>query len=84
MSFSIISQFLFFFGGCPKFPFFDNLAQKARTPKHYKIGVSAKHFLKNRCASRNGHFGEKNQIQKFQLSILFASFFFNNKKLKFC
>ena len=24
---------MFFFGGCPKIAFFDNLAQKARTPK---------------------------------------------------
>ena len=31
-SFSVISQF-FLFGGCPKFPFFDNLAQEARTQK---------------------------------------------------
>ena len=33
MSFSVISQNFLFWGGCPKFPFFDNLAQKARTPK---------------------------------------------------
>ena len=32
-SFSIISQIFLFFGGCPKFPFFDNLAKKARTQK---------------------------------------------------
>ena len=56
MSFSAISHLFSLFGGCPKFPFFDNLAQKARTQKNYTIGVSAKHFLKNRCASRNGHF----------------------------
>ena len=30
--FSYQSNFSFL-GGCPKFPFFDNLAQKARTPK---------------------------------------------------
>ena len=33
MSFSVITQTFFFLGGCPKFPFFDNLAQKARTLK---------------------------------------------------
>ena len=33
MSFSIIRQNFFFLGGCPKFPFFDNLAQKAHTLK---------------------------------------------------
>ena len=32
-SFSVISQNVLFFGGCPKIAFFDNLAQKARTPK---------------------------------------------------
>ena len=32
-SFSVISHFFPFFGGCPKFPFFDNLAKKARTQK---------------------------------------------------
>ena len=31
MSFSVIGQF--FIRGGPKIPFFDNLAQKARTPK---------------------------------------------------
>ena len=32
-SFSVISQNFLFWGGCPKIAFFDNLAQKARTPK---------------------------------------------------
>ena len=32
------------------------LGPKSAPPKkHYEIGVSAKHFLKNSCASRNGH-----------------------------
>ena len=31
--FSYQWKFSFFEGGCPKFPFFDNLAQKARTQK---------------------------------------------------
>ena len=63
-----------FFGGVSKNSFFDNLAQKTRTPKTlYEIGVSAHQFLKNSYASRNGHFWTKNQIQKFQLSF-FAYF----------
>ena len=33
MSFSIISQIFLFLGGCPQFPFIDNLAQKAHTLK---------------------------------------------------
>ena len=32
-SFSVISQNFLFLGGCPKIAFFDNLAQKTRTPK---------------------------------------------------
>ena len=75
--FSYQSKFSFFGGGCPKIPFFDNLAQKARTQKNtIKIGVSARHFWKNSYASRNGHFWtKKSQIQKFQLSFfcLFSS-----------
>ena len=60
-----------FFGGCPKFPFFDNLAKKNAHPKNtIKIGVSATHFLENNFASRNGHFWTKSRIQKFQLSFL--------------
>ena len=31
--FSYQSKFSFFFGGFPRFPFFDNLAKKARTQK---------------------------------------------------
>ena len=43
--FSYQSKFSFYFGGCPTFPFFDNLAQKARTQKiTIKIGVSARFF----------------------------------------
>ena len=42
-SFSVMSQF-FLSGGCPKVPFFDNLA-KTRAPQNtIKIGVSARHF----------------------------------------
>ena len=31
--FQLPVNFFFFLGGCPKFPFFDNLAQKTRTLK---------------------------------------------------
>ena len=47
-SFSIISLLFSLFGGCPEFPFFDNLAKKRAPQKNYKIGVSAKHCLKKR------------------------------------
>ena len=46
MSCSVISQkILLFGGGGPKIPFFENLAQKGRTQKHFKFGVSANKFF---------------------------------------
>ena len=77
-SFSIIGHF-FFFGGCPKFPFFWQLGKKARTQKHYKIGVSEN--IKNSSESRNGHFGQKKPNPEIPVIIFFAfSFSFNNNK----
>ena len=75
-------MFSFVFGGCPKCPFSDNLAKKEGTPKiTIKIGVSARHFLKNRYASWNGRFWtKKSQIQKFQLSFFVCLFFFSSNK----
>ena len=84
-SFSVISQnFLLFWVGVQKLPFFDNLAQKMRTQKHYKNRGFSLFFLEKSYASRNGHFWtKKTQIHKFQLSFFFASFFsFKNKKHK--
>ena len=58
-SFSVISQ-IFPFCWVSKISFFETLAQKARQPKTtIKIGVSARFFLENGCASRNGHFWTK-------------------------
>ena len=85
MSFSVISQNFLCFGWVSKISFFDNLAQKARAPQNtIKIEGSANSFFKKAYASRNGHFwAKKTQIQKFQLSFVFAYFFFfNNKKHK--
>ena len=81
-AFQLSVKFFLFFGGCPKFPFFDNLAKKSAHPKNtIKIGVSATHFLENSFESRNGHFWtKKTQIQKFQLSFFFCLFFSNNNK----
>ena len=59
-------------------PFFDNLAQNARTLQNtIKIGASENTFSKKNCyASRNGHFWtQKTQIQKFQLSFFFCHVF---------
>ena len=60
MSFSVISQiFLLFWVGVQNFPFLDNLAQKARTLKHYKNRCFSQRFLRKTYASRNGHFWTK-------------------------
>ena len=59
MSFPVIRH-IFFFLGLPKIPFFDNLAQKARTPKHYKNRGFSTPIFENNYASRNGHFWTKN------------------------
>ena len=87
-AFQLSVKFFFFWGGCSKIPFFDNLAQKARTPKNtIKIGVSARHFCKNSYASRNGHVWTKN-IPNAEIPVIFfflAPFFsVNNKKQKIC
>ena len=68
---SNVSSFL---GGCPNFPFFDNLAQKARTLKHYKIGVAAIFFEKNIWVTKRPFLDQKNKIHKFQLSFFVAYF----------
>ena len=79
MSFSVISQF---FGGCPKFPLFDNLAQK-RAPKNtMNIGVSAKHFWKTDARHEMAIFGQKTQIQKFQLSFFCVFLLLQQQKNK--
>ena len=56
--------------------------KKRTPPKHYKIGVSANQFLKNRLRQKTAIFGQKH-IQKFQLSFfafLPFSISFNDKK----
>ena len=82
-SFSVISQnFLFFWQGIQKLPFFDTLAQKTRTQKHYKNrGFSLFFFGKKLCVTKRPFLDKKTQIQKFQLSFFFLPFFsFKNKK----
>ena len=66
MSFSVTH----FWGGGPKIPFFWQLGPKNAHPQNtIKFGVSANQFLKNRYASRNGHFWT-NKKPKFQLFCL--------------
>ena len=60
MSFSVISQFfLLFLVGVQNFPFLTTWPKSAHPRNTIKIGVSARHFLKTRYASRNGHFWTK-------------------------
>ena len=79
--FSYQSKFSFFLTGYPKIAFFDTLAQKTRTQKHYKNRGFSLFFLERSYASRNGHFWtKKTQIQKFQLSFFFLPFFLFQKQ----
>ena len=68
--FQFVSQIVLFWVGVQDFPFLTTWPKKHAPQKTIKIGVSARHFLKKRYASRNGHFWTKTtQIQKFQLSF---------------
>ena len=50
-----------FLGGIPKIALFDNLAQKARTPKHYKNrGFSTPIFEKQLCVTKRPFLDQKN------------------------
>ena len=55
-----------------------------RAKRHYKNRGFSKDFLKNRCASRNGHFWKKKKTKIQNSSYHFFAFFFsfNNKKHK--
>ena len=74
----------FVFGGCPKFPFFDNLAKKRAPKKHYKNrGLSKAFFEKQICVTKRQFLDKKSQIQLFQLSFFLPIFFLfqqQNKK----
>ena len=53
MSLSVISIIFLVGGRGPEFPFFDNLAQKARTQKHYNNkGFSKPIFQKQRTVTK--------------------------------
>ena len=68
-------SFFSFFGGCSKFPFFDHLAQKARTKKKNKNRCFSKAFFeKQMCITKRPFLDKKTQTQKFQLSF-FCCFF---------
>ena len=81
MNFSVMSQF-FWGGGCPKFPFVDNLAQKARTLRHYNKGVSAVFFEKNICVTKRPIFEQKKPKFWNSSYLLFLPVFFSFNKKK--
>ena len=76
-----LSVNLFFFGGSPKFPFY-NLVQKARLQKHYRNRGFSNPFFENRFASPNGHFWTKNPKVEMPVVIFWAFNFPFNKKHK--
>ena len=80
--FSYQSKFSSFLGGCPKIAFFDNLAQKMRTQKHYKNRGFQPIFLEKSYASRNGHFWTKKPkfINSSYHFFFFAFFLFQKQK----
>ena len=74
----------FFFGGCPKFPFFDNLAKKACTQKHNKNrGFSKALFEEVICVTKQPFSDRQKTRSEIPVIIFLASFFsFNNKSTK--
>ena len=59
--FSYQSKFSFFLTGYPKIAFFDTLAQKTRTQKHYKNrGFSLFFFGKKLCVTKRPFLDQKN------------------------
>ena len=81
-AFQLSVKIFFFLTGYPKIAFFDTLAQKTRTQKHYKNRGFSLFFWKKVMRHETAIFGQKKtQIQKFQLSFFFLPFFsFKNKK----
>ena len=87
-SFSVISQnFLFFWPGIQKLPFFDTLAQKTRTQKHYKNrGFSLFFFGKKLCVTKRPFLDKKNPNSEIPVIIFFLAFFSlsKTKNTKIC
>ena len=79
-SFSVISQNFLFFGWVSKIAFFDNLAQKTRTQKHYKNEVSAFFFGKKLCVTKRPFLDQKNPNSEIPVIIFWAFFLFQKQK----
>ena len=63
------SKFSFVFGGCPKFPFFDNLAKKRAPKKHYKNRGFCKAFLEKQICVAKRPFLDK-KIPNPEISVI--------------
>ena len=74
-SFSVISHFFPFLVGVHNFLFLTPWPKKHTPKQHYKNRGFSKFFLeKQMCVTKRPFFGQKTQIQKFQLSFLFLPF----------
>ena len=87
MSFQLSVKICFLLGrGVQKFPSLTTWPKKCAPPKHFSIGLLASQFVKNRYASRNGHFwtkATKSRNSRDHLFLPFKGFFFSfNKKHK--
>ena len=88
LAFQVSVKFSFFWW-VSKISFFDTLTQKRVPKKHYTNRGFSTVFLKNRCASRNGHFWTKKpktRDSSYHLFLPFSSLSTtnNNKKHKKC
>ena len=80
-AFQLSVKIFFFLTGYPKIAFFDTLAQKTRTQKHYKNrGFSLFFVGKKLCVTKRPFLGKKTQIQKFQLSFISCLFSLSKTK----
>ena len=81
--FSYQSKFSFFLTGYPKIAFFDTLAQKTRTQKHYKNrGFSLFFFGKKLCVTKRPFLDKKNPNSEIPVIIFFSCLFFSFKNKK--
>ena len=84
-AFQLSVNFFLLFGGCPKFPFFDNLAQKARTQKNtIKKGVQQV-FLETDVRHETAISGQKKPKPEIPVINCFLPFLlFQHQKHKKC
>ena len=82
-----VKIFFFFWQGIQKLPFFDTLAQKTRTQKHYKNrGFSLFFFGKKLCVTKRPFLDKKNPNSEIPVIIFFLAFFSlsKTKNTKIC